>query len=181
MNELDAHNERQEAQQAPEQAQSSEHPKVNTSRLGRGTRILALLALGAAAAVGCSGEEPTNRPEIEDPNKDPEQNNKGPFEIYYIQSLLTSDGQGYAGVRFNYTLNDDVTGATVKVISFDGDTLYEEGHDLEEGNGNLTFTEPGINGTNTDQFEGAGNAGTVIIEGTDANGNPFSVNATMIE
>ncbi len=170
-----------ESRQTTEAKEIPATPGVNT--LAQKMRILALFAIGATAAGAQYNCMPQENQRIEDTrNTNPEViNNNGPFELYYLSSILTSDGRENAGIMFGYTLNEDASDARVQVLDFDGRPLYEQTHDLTQGEGKLIFTEPDINGRNSAQFEGAGNAASVVIKGIDSNGKPFEVEASTIE
>ncbi len=158
----------------PERTENPRQKAVST--FANKFRMLALLAIGASAATAQANCTPPEDQKVEDTR-----NNNGPFEFYYLSSILTSDGRENAGIMFGYTLKEQATDAKVQVLDFEGQLLYEQMHDLTEGEGKLIFTEPDINGGNSARFEGAANAAGVVIKGIDSNGEPFEVAASTIQ
>ena len=155
---------------------------VNT--LAHKMRILALLAIGATAATAtaaCDTSDPNvNRPDITNSNNNEWENNRGPFEFCTIQEVLVNEGKEIGGIYFDYIINDTVN-ADVEVLDSDDNTIYQSKQRFEEGEGALIFIEPDVTGPHTAQFEGAGNAGSLIISGTDSQGNPFNFTASLLE
>jgi hypothetical protein len=174
-------NQQEELRISTEQYEIPQQTAVNT--FAHKFRMLALLAMGSAATGPQYNCMPDENHRIEDTRNTNAEviDNNGPFELYYLSSVLTSDGQENAGIMFGYTLKEDLIDARVQVLDFDGQLLYEQNHNLIEGQGNLIFIEPDIKGKNSAQFEGAANAASVIIKGIDSNGEPFEVAASTIE
>jgi hypothetical protein len=136
-------------------------------------RVLALLAAGVATAAGCSVENPqVNRPDIKDIPEIIKKNDFGPFQPGVRQDILSHERQTI-GLQIGYSLSQDLENVTITAVGQNGETLYENEHDFQAGEGALRFVEPGASQTYTAEFAGASTFALITVKGLSENGDPF--------